>query len=41
MIKKVKKMIDFVLRKIEHIASRISTYIWKIRVKRLFYKRKK
>lgn len=37
----MKKMIDFILRKIEHIASRISAWIWKIRVNRLFYKRKK
>ena len=37
----MKKMIDFILSKIEHIASKISTWIWKIRVNRLFYKRKK
>ncbi len=37
----MKKMIDYILRKIEHIASRISANIWKIRVNRLFYKKKK
>ena len=38
---RMKKMIDFILRKIEHIASRISAWIWKIRVNRLFYKKKR
>ena len=34
-------MLDFILRKCESIASKISTYLWKVRVNRLFYRRKK
>tara|TARA_B100000214_G_C23655080_1_gene484778 strand:+ start:343 stop:447 length:105 start_codon:yes stop_codon:yes gene_type:complete len=33
-------MIDFILKKCEAIASKISIYLWKIRAKR-FYGRKK
>jgi hypothetical protein len=41
MISKVKKMIDFILRKIESVVSKISTWIWRLRVKRSHYKRDK
>ncbi len=34
-------MLDFILRKCESIASKISAYLWKVRVNRIFYKRKK
>jgi hypothetical protein len=34
-------MLDFILRKCESLASKISTYLWKIRVVRLYYKRNK
>jgi hypothetical protein len=33
-------MLDFILKKCETIASKLSTYLWKIRVNRLFYKKK-
>ena len=41
MIKKDKKMIDYILKKVEYLSSKISTLIWRIRVKRSYYKRKK
>ena len=37
----MKKMIDFILRKIESVVSKISTWIWRVRVKLSHYKRDK